>query len=155
MAAMLKAGDPAPDFKAAATDGRPVSLSALRGRPVVVYFFPKAFTPGCTLETRAFRDAYPELSALGVEVIGVSADSNERQCEFAAAEKVSFPMVGDSSRELGKAFDALWPLLNVNQRITYVIDEKGRIEAVFHHELQIGKHLARVREHLAARKPAV
>ena len=145
---MLKIGDQAPDFTATATDGRTVRLSELRGTRVVMYFFPKAFTTGCTIETRQFRDAYPELKALGVEVIGVSADSHETQCDFAAKENVSFPMIGDASRSIGKSYDALWPLLAVNQRITYVIDESGRIERVFHHELRVGKHLEEVRAYL-------
>jgi peroxiredoxin Q/BCP len=148
---MLKVGDLAPDFNAETTAGKPLRLSELRGRRVVLFFFPKAFTTGCTIETRAFRDHYSELAALGAEVVGVSVDRNDVQCEFANKEGVKFPMIGDDSRELGKSFDVLWPLLNVSQRVTYVIGPDGRIEAVFHHELLVGKHLQGVQQHLRAK----
>lgn len=149
---MLKVGDPAPDFSATAQDGKAVKLSELRGRRVVLFFFPKAGTHGCTIETRQFRDAYSELSALGAEVLGVSVDNNQAQCEFASREGVPFPMIGDPSRGIGRSYDVLWPLLNVAQRITYVVSPDGRIEAAFHHELIVSKHLQDVRAHLQSKK---
>ena len=109
-------------------------------------------TTGCTIETRLFRDHYTEIAALGAEVIGVSVDSNEKQCEFASREGVSFPMIGDSQKTIGKSYDVLWPLLNVAQRITYVIGPDGRVEAAFHHELLVSKHLEAVRAHLQSKK---
>lgn len=145
---MLKVGDMAPDFTAQTSDGKTLQLSELRGRRVVLFFFPKAFTPGCTVETRRFRDHYSELSAMGAEVVGVSVDPTEVQCEFASKEGVHFPMLGDESRHISKSYDVLWPLLNINQRVTYVISPQGRIEAVFHHELRIGRHLESVQQHL-------
>ena len=148
---MLKVGELAPDFSATTTNGKTLKLSELRGKRVVLFFFPKAFTPGCTVETRRFRDHYSELSALGAEVVGVSADSAQVQCEFANKEGVHFPMIGDELRHIGKSYDVLWPLLNVNQRVTYVIGPDGRIEAVFHHELLVGKHLEGVQKHLRTR----
>lgn len=149
---MLKVGDRAPDFTAQAQDGKTVKLSDLRGKRVVMFFFPKAFTRGCTIETRQFRDHYSELAALGAEVLGVSVDDHAKQCEFASREGVSFPMLGDSSRSIGKSYDVLWPLLNVAQRVTYVIGADGIIEAVFHHELLVGKHLESVRAHLEQKR---
>ena len=79
---MLKVGEMAPDFSGTAQDGRTVKLSELRGKRAVLFFFPKAFTTGCTIETRQFRDHYTELAALGAEVIGLSVDSSEKQCEL-------------------------------------------------------------------------
>ena len=151
---MLKVGDPAPALSAVTSDGKTVDLSTLRGKRVVVFFFPKAFTLGCTIETRRFRDHYSEIAALGAEVVGVSVDSAERQCEFASAEGVPFPMVGDASRTISRSFDVLRPILGVSQRVTYVIGPEGRIEAAFHHELMVGKHLEDVKRHLeqAARR---
>lgn len=151
---MLKVGDPAPALSAVTSDGKTVDLSTLRGKRVVVFFFPKAFTLGCTIETRRFRDHYSEIAALGAEVVGVSVDSAERQCEFASAEGVPFPMVGDASRSISRSFDVLRPILGVSQRVTYVISPEGRIEAAFHHELMVGKHLEDVKRHLeqAARR---
>ncbi len=150
---MLRVGELAPNFTAETSTGKTLTLSELRGKRVVLFFFPKAFTAGCTVETRRFRDHYSELSALGAEVVGVSVDRNETQCEFANKEGVHFPMIGDESRRIGKSYDVLWPLLNVNQRVTYVIGPDGHIEAVFHHELLVGKHLEGVQQHLRAKGP--
>lgn len=145
---MLKIGQPAPDFSTTASNGKTVKLSELRGKRVVMFFFPKAFTTGCTIETRLFRDHYSEIAALGAEVVGVSMDSAEKQCEFANKEGVSFPMIGDPSRAIGKNYDVLWPILGVARRITYVIGPDGRVEAVFDHELRVKQHLEDVRAHL-------
>jgi peroxiredoxin Q/BCP len=148
---VLKVGDIAPDFTATATSGKTVKLSELRGKRVVMFFFPKAMTTGCTIETRLFRDHYTEMAALGAEVIGVSVDSNDKQCEFATREGVPFPMIGDSKKSIGKSFDVMWPLLGVTQRVTYVIGPEGRVEAVFHHELMVGRHLEDVKRHLQSK----
>lgn len=150
---MLKVGEQAPDFTATAQDGKTVRLRELSGKRVVLFFFPKAFTSGCTIETRQFRDHYSELAALGAEVLGVSMDTVALQCEFASREGVPFPMIGDPSRGIGRSYQVLWPLLNVARRITYVIGPDGRIEAVFHHELLVGKHLEQVRAHLQSKRP--
>ena len=89
---MLHVGDSAPDFSAIDCQGRPVSLAALRGRRVVLFFFPKAFTLGCTLENRYFRDNHERLQELGAELVGVSVDTVQRQCEFAEAEDIHFAL---------------------------------------------------------------
>lgn len=145
---MLKVGDIAPDFECQTTDGRALRLSDLRGRRVVLYFFPKAFTPGCTFETRRFRDNYPDVAALGAEVIGISVDEHSTQCDFAKAEELSFPLVADAERDISRAYDALWPVIAIDKRVTYVIDPEGRIEAVFRHEFQVSRHLDDVVQHL-------
>jgi peroxiredoxin Q/BCP len=149
---MIQVGEPAPDFTARATDGRTLHLAELRGRPVVLYFFPKAFTPGCTAETRAFRDNYPELRALGAEVIGVSIDDLDTQCRFAGAQQVTFPMVGDRDRSISRAYGVLWPIVPVDKRVTFVIDEAGLVAAVFRHELQVLRHLDDVFHFLRKRR---
>jgi peroxiredoxin len=143
---MLSVGDRAPDFTALATDGQMLVLSQLRGRPVVIYFFPHAFTPGCTMETRRFRDNYDDLHRLGVEVIGISTDDHEKQCRFAQAEKVKFPLIGDKGAEIQALFGVKRPILSSNRRVTYVIDEEGLIAAVFHHEFQVLRHMDDVRK---------
>lgn len=149
---MLKVGEPAPDFTAQATNGAAVSLRELRGRPVVIYFFPRAFTMGCTHETRRFRDHYDELRALGAEIIGVSTDCFDTQCRFAGDNQLPFPLVGDESKRLCEAFGVLWPLIRIPQRITFVVDEEGIIRAVFHHEVQISRHLDDVLQFLTRRR---
>ena len=138
---MLKVGDRAPDFTARTTDDREVTLSGLRGKNVVLYFFPKAFTTGCTIEAKQFRDASPDLQAFGAEVFGVSTDEHERQCEFATSIKAASPMIGDADSRISKSFGILWPILGLARRVTFVIDREGVIRGVFHHELQVGKHV--------------
>jgi peroxiredoxin len=144
--AMISVGDRAPDFSARCTDGRTLSLSQFRGRPVVIYFFPRAFTPGCTAETRRFRDNYDDLQRFDAEVIGISTDDHDRQCEFAEAEKVKFPLIGDKNAEIQALYGVKLPILKSNRRVTFVIDEDGAVAAVFHHEFQVLRHMDDVRQ---------
>lgn len=148
---MLKAGDTAPDFDALASDGRRIRLSALRGHPVVLYFFPKAFTPNCTAEAIRFRDNYPELRRLGAEVLGISTDGLDTQCRFATRHQVTFPLIGDADRRICRDYGVLWALIPLAKRVTFMIDEKGVIERVLHHEFQVSKHLDGVLQQLEQR----
>jgi thioredoxin-dependent peroxiredoxin len=150
---VLKVGDHAPDFEARASDGRHIRLSDLRGRPVVVYFFPKAFTPNCTREAMRFRDNYPELKGLGAEVLGISTDGLDTQCRFATRHEVTFPLIGDDDRTICRDYGVLWSLIPLAKRVTFVIDERGEIELVLHHEFQISKHLDGVLRHFEQRTP--
>ena len=138
---MLHVGQRAPSFSARAVDGSLASLDALRGKPVILYFFHKAFTPNCTIETKGFRDNYGELSGLGFEVIGISTDSADTQCRFATKHGVSYPMIGDEERKLSRAYDVLWPLIPFAKRVAYVLDEAHVIAAVFRHDFQANRHL--------------
>jgi peroxiredoxin Q/BCP len=147
---MLEVGATAPDFTATLADGRTVRLRDLRGkRHVVLYFFPKAFTPGCTRETRGFCASYEDLTELGAEVIGVSLDSPEKQAEFAKSEHVEFPMIGDPDKGIGRAYDVLrlggWLLA---KRVTFVIDKQGVIRNVIHAELDVNHHIKSARQTL-------
>ncbi|HKO94531.1 MAG TPA: peroxiredoxin [Polyangiaceae bacterium] len=148
---MLRVGAIAPEFEADATDGRRLSLSMFRGKAVVLYFFPKAFTPICTRETGRFRDSYAELVALGAEVIGVSSDPFEMECEFSRSQRVPFPLLADPDRRICSAYGVLWPLVPRARRITFVIGDTGLIELVLSHEFQVSKHLDGVLLHLQAR----
>src|SRR6187551_1128583 len=85
----------APAFSAPATTGRTVSLDQFRGKYLVLYFYPKSFTAGCTHETILFRDHHKQLQELGAEVLGVSRDAHVRQCAFAERHEVQFPIIGD------------------------------------------------------------
>ncbi len=89
-------GDEAPDFSMAATGGRTVSLAAMKGRPFVLYFYPKADTPGCTKEACAFQEALPALGKIGIEVIGVSKDMMKPIEKFAEKYSLSFPLASDT-----------------------------------------------------------
>lgn len=141
---MLKVGAQAKPFEAQSSDGRPISLAQFEGRRVILYFFHKAFTPNCTVETKGFRDNYPELRALGYEVIGISTDPIETQCRFATTHGVTYPMVGDSDLGITRAYDVKWLLIPYAKRVAYVLDERHHIAAVFNHEFQANRHLDEV-----------
>ncbi|MBZ4421995.1 peroxiredoxin [Myxococcus sp. RHSTA-1-4] len=147
---MPAVGDPAPDFTATDCRGAPLRLSSLRGRRVVLFFFPKAFTIGCTIENRAFRDNHLLVKELGAELVGVSVDTQRTQCEFAEKEDIHFPLLGDESRDISRAYAALWPVLNVDRRITFIIDPHGRIEHIIRHEVRVYRHLDDVLRYLRA-----
>jgi peroxiredoxin Q/BCP len=149
---VLSVGAAAPDFEAQASDGRSLRLSQLRGKAVVLYFYPKSFTPICTVEARRFRDSYPELAALGAEVVGVSADGIDVQCEFGRQEQVSFPLLADTEGRIASAYGVLWPVISRARRVTFVIDEKGVVELATWHEFQVSKHLDEVLNHLRKRR---
>ena len=130
---MLKQGSMAPDFTATDCRGRSVTLSSLKGKKVVLFFFPRAFTPGCTLEVRSFRDNQSRIEAQNAVLIGVSVDNVRKQCEFAQAEGIDFALIGDESRAISQAYGVLWPILKRDRRATFVIDEAGVVEQVIHH----------------------
>ncbi|MBZ4397096.1 peroxiredoxin [Myxococcus sp. MISCRS1] len=138
---MLAIGDLAPDFVAIDCHGVPLSLSALRGRRVVLFFFPKAFTLGCTIENRAFRDNHLHLQELGAELVGVSVDTQATQCAFAEKEDIHFSLLGDPDRVISRAYDVLWPVLRVDRRVTFIIGPEGRIEDIIRHEVRVYRHL--------------
>jgi peroxiredoxin Q/BCP len=142
---MLRIGDPLPDFDARTTDGTSVSTAALRGKPVVLYFFPKAFTPGCTRETKGFRDEYPTLARQGVHIVGVSTDPLDAQCRFAEWAGVPFPLIADADRSITTLFGVLWPVVSVAKRVTFVADAEGIVRHVFRHELRVDRHVADVK----------
>lgn len=142
---MIKVGEKAPEFRVKTTTGDEVTNETFRGKTLVLYFFPKAFTAGCTIESKQFRDAVPDLRELGAEVLGVSVDSLETQCEFAKSLDANFGMIGDKDKRVSKAFDVLWPIIGKAQRVTFVIDGDGIVRATFHHEVMVGKHLEDVR----------
>src|SRR4051812_6038433 len=103
---MLTVGSTAPDIDAIDHRGLPFRLADHEGALcTVVYFFPKAFTPGCTRETQTFRDNYAELQLAGASVVGVSTDDGETQCKFAESVGAPFPMIGDADGAITKAYD--------------------------------------------------
>ncbi len=145
---MIQVGEVAPDFTATDCQGRSVCLSALRGRRVVLFFFPRAFTPGCTLETRAFRDNHGHIQQLGAELVGVSVDSVRTQCAFAAQESIHFSLIGDEDRHISSRYGVLWPVLNVDRRVTFIIDPAGKVESLIRHEVRVYRHLDDVLRYL-------
>lgn len=126
----LKVGDAAPDFAAKSHDGKDVKLSAYKGHPVVVYFYPKDETPGCTKQACGFRDAWNELDKKGVVLIGVSADSDASHKAFAEHHKLPFLLVSDPDGKLAKQFGVPFRM-GFTSRQTIVIDAEGRIKKLY------------------------
>lgn len=151
---MLRVGDRAPQVEARDTQGNVFRLADRLGQKnVVLFFYPKAFTPGCTAEVCSFRDAYEDFVRADTEIVGVSTDSLDMQERFSGAHRLPFPLLGDPDRRIAHAFDVMGLLrsvLGVTKRATFVIDKQGIIRGVFHHELAIQRHLDDVRDAIAA-----
>ncbi len=129
--ARLEPGTPAPDFTLPDADGTPVTLSALRGREVVLYAYPAASTPGCTTQACDFRDSLSSLQAAGFEVLGLSPDPPERLARFRDAESLTFPLLSDPSKAVLTAYGAYGEKSLYGKtvtgviRSTFVVDEEG------------------------------
>jgi peroxiredoxin len=146
---VLKAGDLAPEIDAVASDGKRFRLCAQATKLcTVVYFFPKAFTPGCTKETMRFRDNFAELQIAGASVVGVSTDDQETQCAFAESLKAPFPMIADADKRISTAYGVLMPLIGVPRRVTFIVNPLRTIDAVFEHNIQIARHRDDVLRHV-------
>lgn len=134
---MIKEGATAPAFKAKNADGETVSLKDLRGHKVVLYFYPKDDTPGCTKEACSFRDAFAKFKKRGITVLGVSPDSETSHKKFEAKYKLPFSLLSDADRSIAEAY-GVWgekkfmgrTYMGVH-RTTFLIDEKGKIKKVF------------------------
>ncbi len=127
---LLKEGDPAPPLVATAANGANVDLAALKGKHVVVYFYPKDDTPGCTKEACAFRDAWSKLEKGNIQVIGVSVDDNESHKKFAAKHNLPFPLVADPDKKICKAFGV--PVtMGFASRVSFLIGPDGKIKKVY------------------------
>jgi thioredoxin-dependent peroxiredoxin len=126
---MIAVGDQAPDFVAPDQDGKLLQLSSLKGAPVVLYFYPKADTPGCTIESKGFRDVHAEFAAKRVRVIGVSVDDCPAQKAFIEKYGLPFPLVADSSKKVATAYGVLGPH-GVARRVTFLIDPNGKVVEV-------------------------
>ena len=134
---MLKAGDPAPPFTLNDGDGNKIKLSDFKGKKVVLYFYPKDLTPGCTVEACAFRDDIGTLKKLGAVVLGVSADSEKTHQKFTTKHSLNFPLLADVNHEISEKYGA-WQEKSMYgrkywgiARITYIIDEKGKVAKAY------------------------
>ena len=127
----IKVGDTAPDFTLPSQKGSPVSLRDLRGKAVVLYFYPKDDTPGCTTESCAFRDQYEVFKTSGAEVIGVSSDSPESHQKFAAKYQLPFTLLSDKGDQVRKQYGATAAFGLFPGRVTYVIDPQGVVQYIF------------------------
>ena len=145
----LKVGQMAPAFALPNQDGKIVKLSDYKGRKVVLYFYPKDDTPGCTKESCAFRDGIDEIRGMRAEVIGVSGDSVESHKKFAKKYNLTFPLLSDESKKMLQAY-GVWKEKSLYgrkflgiERTTFIIDEHGKIDDVFH-KVKVDGHLEEV-----------
>jgi peroxiredoxin Q/BCP len=130
---MPKAGDIAPDFTLQTQDGSKVQLSKLRGKWVVLYFYPKDSTPGCTVEAHNFSKDQPAYAARNATILGVSVDGIESHQKFCAKQGINFQLLADTERKVADAYGSLSNLVvtKVAARNTFVIDPQGKIARVF------------------------
>ncbi|WP_203258660.1 thioredoxin-dependent thiol peroxidase [Hyunsoonleella ulvae] len=132
----LKAGDKAPDFKALDEQGNTIKLSDYSGKKLVVFFYPKASTPGCTAEACDLNDNFERFQAQGYEILGVSADSAKRQSNFKNKYGFKYPLLADEDKSVIEAFGVWGPKKFMGKeydgihRTTFIIDENGIIEEV-------------------------
>ena len=133
---MLKVGDKVPDFQGVDQDGKSISYQDFLGKKLVVFFYPKASTPGCTAEACDLRDNDNALKAQGYHLVGVSADSVERQKKFAEKYELPFPLLADENHEILNAFGVWGPKKFMGKeydgihRTTFIVNEEGTITDV-------------------------
>jgi thioredoxin-dependent peroxiredoxin len=133
----LREGQPAPDFTLADQDGQPRRLSEFRGRPVVLYFYPRASTSGCTIEAREFRDAHSQFQRRGVVVLGISPDTVKAQKKFYEAERLYFPLLADEKRAVAERYGLVKEKTMYGRKVTgvarttLVLDKDGVIQRLF------------------------
>lgn len=147
----VSAGDMAPEFKLPTDGGGELELQALRGKKVVLYFYPKDSTPGCTTEAQDFRNLMPEFEAVNAVIVGASKDSIKRHDNFKTKQQLNFPLVSDVEGTLCEAYGVWQEKKNYGRsymgivRSTFLIDEEGKIEQVWRN-LRVKGHAAAVLE---------
>ena len=150
----LAVGDPAPDFTLPTADGSTVTLSDLRGRRVIVYFYPAAMTPGCTTEACDFSDSIDALHARGVEVLGISPDKPEKLAKFRERDGLTITLLSDPDRHVHEAYGAYGEKKLYGTtvqgviRSTFLVDEEGKIE-VAQYNVRATGHVAKLRRDLS------
>ena len=150
----LQSGAPAPAFKAADQTGATVALGDFAGSPLIVYFYPRAFTSGCTTEACDFRDNYDALAAAGYQLVGISPDDPDRLADFIADHNLPFSLLSDPDHDIARAYGAWGPKKNYGReydgmiRSTFAIDAAGVVERAWYNVRAKG-HAARVTKELA------
>src|SRR6266480_6263061 len=138
----VKVGDRAPDFTLPSLTGEPVSLESFLGKKnIVLYFYPKDDTPGCTAEACSFRDSYEAFQEAGAEVVGVSSDSEASHQRFANKYKLPYILLSDKNGELRKKYGVPTTLGFMPGRVTYVIDKEGIVRHIFSSQFAPEQHI--------------
>jgi thioredoxin-dependent peroxiredoxin len=126
-----QAGTAAPNFTAQTTSGKTVHLRDFQGKKLVLYFYPKDDTPGCTVEACGLRDEYQKIREQGAEVLGVSVDDTASHQKFTEKFHLPFPLLADTEKTVSKAYGVLNEKSNMSRRVTFLIDEHGKILKTF------------------------
>lgn len=148
---MLKEGSQAPDIDAMLDSGEQFRLADYKGKKnVVLYFYPKDFTMGCTREACIFRDRYEDVLQYDAIIVGVSIDTAESHRKFKERHELPFPLVADPEKTVIRAYEAEALLGMATARITYVIDKQGTVRSAIRHDFAVGRHLPEVIEALSA-----
>ncbi|MEM6253370.1 MAG: peroxiredoxin [Cyanobacteria bacterium P01_D01_bin.156] len=138
----IKVGDKAPDFTLQAQTGESITLSSFQGqKAVVLYFYPKDDTPGCTTESCTFRDRFQDFQDVGAEVIGISSDSTDSHQKFASKYSLPFTLVSDTNSSVRKQYGVPATLGLLPGRVTYVIDKEGTVRHMFNSQFNPKKHI--------------
>jgi peroxiredoxin Q/BCP len=138
----VKVGETAPDFTLTSQSGSSLSLKDFRGKKsVVLYFYPKDDTPGCTAEACAFRDSYEVFSDAGAEVIGISEDSQQSHQQFATKYNLPFTLLSDAGNKVRQLYGVPATLWVLPGRVTYVIDQQGVVKHIFDSMLNFKAHV--------------
>jgi peroxiredoxin Q/BCP len=127
---VIEEGQPAPDFELESDDGGTVKLSDLRGKPVVLYFYPKDDTPGCTRQASGIRDSWAEFQRAGAEVFGISADTQASHARFKAKYSLPFTLLADPEHKLAEPYGVGREGKNSYERSTFVIDADGNVAKI-------------------------
>lgn len=152
---MLKPGTTAPQFTATLDDGSTFDLAAYRGKKhVVLYFYPKDFTGGCTAQACSFRDNYGLIEKYDAIIVGVSGDGEASHSSFKEKYDLPFPLVADPGRAVHKLYEAVGLIPWMTPRITYVIDKAGVIRNAIRHDFRVKEHVPEVIEALKLLEPA-
>jgi len=150
---MIEEGQKAPDFTLPSSEGKDVSLRGFRGKNVVLYFYPRDMTPGCTREACDFRDSQARIKKAGAVVIGVSTDSVASHQKFKARQKLNFPLLADTDKAVAKAYGAFGEKVMYGKKVegmirsTFVIDGGGIVRKVFP-KVRVDGHADKVLEAL-------
>lgn len=138
----IKVGDPVPEFTLLDQNKQLVNIKDKIGKPLVIYFYPKDDTPGCTREACKFRDDFEDFADLGAEIYGISADSPKSHKRFAEKYRLNFTLLSDTNKEVEKLFGVKRNLFGLLlERVTFIVDKEGIIQYIFNSQFKAEKHV--------------
>ena len=144
---MAKVGDKIPGFQLKNENDEMINIADFKGQPMVIYFYPKDDTPGCTKEACSFRDSFQDFTDAGVSVFGISADGPKSHSAFKAKHRLPYTLLSDRGNKVRKAFDVPKDLFGLMPgRVTYVIDKTGTIRHMFKSQFKVEQHVSEALE---------